>query len=172
MKYKGSHFDTIFSLDDDALRFLLRYGELIFANTPVVFCGVNALQPNMLDKQSNSTGVLETMDIEPSIDFALRLLPKTRQVAVITDPTTTGNANRQTLKELSRSGRFSQPFVFLDQDGTGLELPQLLESLRRLEPGSIVYHADFHVDKHGNTINIETLMPLLAQNAPLPSFRS
>lgn len=170
MKYKTARFDTIFSLDDDALRFLLQYGRQLFATTPVVFCGVNALQPGMLDQQPHITGVLETIDIETSLDFALRLLPDTKKILVITDPTTTGAANRQTLEQLSRSGRFTQPLVFLDQAGSGLALPELLALLRRAETETIVYHADFSVDTSGDTISSETLMPLLAQTTNCPIF--
>ena len=117
MKYAHSRFDTIFSLDDDALRFLLARAGRLFPETPVIFCGVNALQSGMLDNQPWFTGVLETIDIEASLDFALRMLPQTTQVLVITDPTTTGAANRQTLERLARSGAYKQPFVFLDPDG-------------------------------------------------------
>jgi len=170
MKYLGARFDAVFSLDDDALRFLLQHGGQLFPDTPVVFCGVNALQPGMLDHQPLFTGVLETIDIEASIDFALRMLPKTKQILVITDPTTTGAANRRDLERLARSGRFAQPFVFLDPDGSGLALEQLLDRLQNSPPDSIVYHANFYKDKQGNTHNIENLMPLIAQHAPGPVF--
>jgi len=170
MKYPGAQFDAVFSLDDDALRFLLQYGAQLFPETPVIFCGVNILQPSMLDNQPNFTGVLETIDIEASLDFALRLLPQTKQILVITDPTTTGAANRLELERLARSGRIAQPFVFLDPDGSGLELGQLLDRLKASPRDSIVYHADFYKDKQGNTTNIETLMPLVAQYAPGPVF--
>lgn len=170
MKYPGAQFDAVFSLDDDALRFLLQHGGQLFPDTPVIFCGVNALQPGMLDHQPLFTGVLETIDIEASIDFALRMLPQTRQILAITDPTTTGAANRRVLERLARSGRFAQPFVFLDPDGSGLELEQLLDRLKASPPDSIAYHADFYKDKQGNTHNIETLMPLVAQHAPGPVF--
>jgi PAS domain S-box-containing protein len=170
MKYPGTHFDAIFSLDDDALRFLLTYSAHLFPDTPVIFSGVNALQPGMLDQHPLFTGVLESIDIEASIDFALRLLPATTQVAVITDTTTTGAANRRTLERLATSGRYTQPFVFLDPDGIGLELGQLIERLKQLPAGTIVYHADFYTDKYGNTINVESIMPLVSQNAPGPVF--
>lgn len=170
MKYGAARFDTIFSLDDDALRFLLKYGRNLFGDTPVVFCGVNALQPGMLDQQPHITGVLQTIDIETSLDFALRLLPDTKTILVITDPTTTGAANRQTLEQLARSGRFTQPMLFADQAGTGLSLPELLEAVGRADVDTIVYHADFSADKFGNTINIETLIPLLARASNRPIF--
>jgi len=171
MKYRQARFDAILSLDDDALQFLLRFKDQLFPQkTPVLFCGVNILKPGMLDNRADFAGVLETMDIEASIDFALGLLPQTKHIAVITDTTTTGAANRAVLEQLDRSGRFSQPFIFLDSAGTGLELPQLLASVKQLPKESIIYHSDFSVDKYGNTINIETLAPLLSQSANCPIF--
>ncbi|ADW17683.1 multi-sensor hybrid histidine kinase [Desulfobulbus propionicus DSM 2032] len=170
MKYAHSRFDTIFSLDDDALRFLLARAGRLFPETPVVFCGVNALQSGMLDNQPWFTGVLETIDIEASLDFALRMLPQTTQVLVITDPTTTGAANRQTLERLARSGAYKQPFVFLDPDGSGLEIDTLVDTLRRSPAGSIVYYADFYKDRQGHTVNAEAIVPLVASHAPGPVF--
>jgi PAS domain S-box-containing protein len=170
LKYSTVRFDIIFSLDDDALHFLLRHGDRIFGDTPVVFCGVNNLEPGMLDHRRNFTGVLESTDIKASLDFALRLLPDTRTIAVVTDPTTTGAANRRFLEQLAASGQFRQPLVFLDPEGTGLQLPQLLSAVQGLKPDTLLYHADFHVDKQGNIIHFATLMPLLAQTAPCPVF--
>jgi len=170
MKYKHARFDTILSLDDDALRFLLQFKDQLFPHIPVVFCGVNALKPAMLEKATDIIGVRELIDPEAGIDFALRILPQTKHITVITDSTTTGTANRVAIEHLARSGRFSQPITFIDPDGTGLELHQLLASVQKIPKDSLLYHSDFFVDKNGNTINIETLMPLLSRTANCPIF--
>ena len=94
MKYAGKRFDLIFSLDDDALLFLLKHGQTIFKDIPVVFSGVNALKPGMLDAAPLFTGVTETMDIEATLNLGLKLFPQVRQILVITDRSTTGSREK------------------------------------------------------------------------------
>ncbi len=167
MKFAGKRFDMIFSLDDDALGFLLEYGRTIFADIPVVFCGVNALKPGMLDDAPLFTGVVETMDIEKTLEMGLKLFPQAAQILVVTDPSSTGASNRAMIEEIARSGRIRRDFVFLDQ-GTGLDLPELIDKLRTAPRPSLVYHSDFFQDKYGHALNLETVMPLVAENAPGP----
>ncbi len=167
MKYAGKHFDIIFSLDDDALLFLLEHGQAIFKDIPVVFCGVNGMKPGMLEHAPLFTGVVETMHIEKTLAMGLKLYPQAQRILVITDRSTTGSANRAILEEVAESGRIRRPFVFLDE-GQGLDLAELLDKLRKSPRPSLVYHSDFFQDKYGQALNPETVMPLIAENAPGP----
>lgn len=167
MKYAGKRFDLIFSLDDDALLFLLKHGQTIFKDIPVVFCGVNALKPGMLDAAPLFTGVTETMDIEATLNIGLKLFPQVRQILVVTDRSTTGASNRAVLEEIAESGRIRRPFIFLDE-GQGLDLPELIDKLRKSAGLSLVYHSDFFQDKNGHALNPETVMPMVSENAPGP----
>lgn len=167
MKYAGKHFDIIFSLDDDALLFLLEHGQTIFKDIPVVFCGVNGMRPGMLEQNSLFTGVVETMHIERTLEMGLKLYPQAQRILVITDRSTTGSSNRAILEEIAQSGRVRRPLVFLDE-GQGLDLPELLDKLRKFPRPSLVYHSDFFQDKYGRALNPETVMPLVSENAPGP----
>ena len=167
MKYAGKQFDLIFSLDDDALLFMLEHGSAIFTGIPVVFCGVNGMKPGMLDDMSLFTGVVETMHIEKTLEMGLKLYPQAQRILVVTDRSTTGSSNRAILEEIAQSGRIHRPFVFLDE-GQGLDLAELLDKLRSSPRPSLVYHSDFFQDKNGQALNPETVMPLVAENAPGP----
>ena len=167
MKYAGKRFDLIFSLDDDAILFLLKHGQTIFKDIPVVFCGVNALKPGMLDDAPLFTGVTETMDIEATLNIGLKLFPQIRQILVVTDRSTTGASNRAMLEEIAESGRIRRPFIFLDE-GQGLDLPELIDKLRKSPRLSLIYHSDFFQDKNGHALNPETVMPLVSEIAPGP----
>ena len=169
LKYSAMKFDMVFSLDDDALRFLLQRHSRIFPETPVVFCGVNNLVHDMLDSKPLFTGVVEAIDISATIDLALKIKPLTQRVLVITDSTTSGRSNRDTLMRIARSRRHKVEFVFLDNGG-GLLLPELLASLRSAPGDSIVYYSDFFQDRSGNTLNLESVMPQVSAAAPGPVF--
>ncbi|SFL86349.1 PAS domain S-box-containing protein [Desulfomicrobium norvegicum] len=167
MKYAGKRFDLIFSLDDDALLFLLEHGQSIFKDIPVVFCGVNGLKPGMLDQAPLFTGVVETMHVERTLKTGLKLYPQAERILVVTDRSTTGASNRAILEEMALSGRIGRPFVFLDE-GHGLDLTELIDKLRSSPRPSLVYHSDFFQDKYGHALNPESVMPLVSENAPGP----
>lgn len=167
MKYATKHFNAILALDNDATEFLLRRADRIFAGIPVVFCGVNNPPPDMLDGHPQFTGVIESMDIEESLQLGRKLYPAARQVLAITDNTTTGKSNRRVLEAIAGSGRLGLPIRFLDT-GPGLDLPELITLLRRATGPSLVYYADFFRDRHGHALNPDTVIQQVTDNAPGP----
>lgn len=169
MKYASQRFDLIFSLDDDALRFLLQYGDALFPDTPVVFCGVNRFEDAMLAGHAQYTGVVETLDNEKTIEIALRMWPTARRVLVITDNTTTGAINRRYVQRLAESGYFDVPLEFLDR-GEGLLLSELTEAVRRAPADSVIYYADFFQDRSGQTLDPGRVMETISAAAPVPVF--
>ena len=67
LKFSGLKFDVVISSDDNAFHFLLRNHNDLFANTPVVFCGVNYFEDFMLKGHKLFTGVVEATDIKSNI---------------------------------------------------------------------------------------------------------
>ena len=61
-KYGGKKIDLIVSSDDDALEFLLSPRAELFANTPVVFCGVNNPRLASQAPRHRFTGVIEVFE--------------------------------------------------------------------------------------------------------------
>jgi len=167
LKFAGKSFDAVFSLDDDALDFLLQNDNRIFPGTPIVFCGVNNLRPERLIGRSMFTGVVETMDIVPTLRLGLRLFPRATQILVVTDRSSTGASNRAALEKVAASGRLGKPMRFLDP-GSGLDLTELIAALQAEKTPSLVYYSDFFVDKYGHTMDLQTVMPKVANAAPGP----
>jgi PAS domain S-box-containing protein len=98
-QYKYSHqkIDAIISIDNDAFDFLIKYRDDLLPGTPVVFCGVNNFTKNRLTDHSLFTGIAENPDIKANIDIALKLHPNTKNIAVITDKTSTNLALKYNL---------------------------------------------------------------------------
>ncbi len=102
-KYRFVRFDAIVTTDNDAFDFVRKYRQTLFSGIPVVFCGVNWFRDEQLNGLSGITGVAETADNKATLDLMLRLHPKTEQIVVIIDLTTTGRALRSQLEsDLSR----------------------------------------------------------------------
>lgn len=76
----------------------LRWTEL-FSSTPVVFCGANFFEDQMLAAGKNFTGVVEAFDLPGTISLMLKLHPNTEQIVIVNDRTTTGKANQAVMNQ-------------------------------------------------------------------------
>jgi PAS domain S-box-containing protein len=167
-KYTDAHFDVLVALDDIAFRFALKYRDIIFPDTPVVFSGVNFLEPDQLEAYTNVTGVVEHIDMEGTIQAGLQVYPQAVRILAITDKTQSGQENREHLEMLVRTGRIPVPVIFLDQ-GQGLTIAEVNGILEKAPAESLVYYADFYIDRHGRYVDMHEHLPQLAaiSNAPI-----
>jgi PAS domain S-box-containing protein len=170
LKYGPLEPDVIVTTDDNAFQFILRRREELFPGVPVVFCGVNEFAPGMIAGREGITGVVEKLDQEATIDLALSLSPQAKRVALITDTTPTGLGNRELLKELAPKYADRAPFVFLDEDGEGITLEELLGKLRALPPDSVVLYMDFFRDRQGRYLDPAEVVPKVSQASPAPVY--
>ncbi|MBI9058938.1 MAG: hypothetical protein JEZ01_14325 [Labilibaculum sp.] len=100
-KYSNIQFDAILSSDDNALNFLIDYGDELFPNVPIVFCGINDFQPERIQGNENITGIYESYDVLGTVNLIRELHPNIKEIAVIYDATVSGMAfqNRMTRVE-------------------------------------------------------------------------
>jgi PAS domain S-box-containing protein len=168
-KYSEKKPDMIISSDDNAFQFLLKHHNELFPGTPIVFCGVNNFEGTMLAGHDLVTGVIEFLDKKANVDIALKLHPEANKIAIITDTSETGNANRKILEQLAGEYEGRAEFVFLDKDNTGLTLQELLDNLRQLPEKSIVYYSDF-LRSRGEYISQEIAVPQISSVSKLPIY--
>jgi len=79
LKYKKVKLDAIITTDDNALWFVVKYHKEVFGEAPVLFCGINDYKKSALKGKQQFTGLVEVLDIKPTIDLALKLHPATRK---------------------------------------------------------------------------------------------
>jgi len=99
-KFNELDYDIIMPTDNDALNFLVKYGQELFPKIPIVFSGINNFKDDMLKGKDNYTGVVEYVDFKETIDLSLELHPKAKQLIVINDKTTTGLENDKIIVDL------------------------------------------------------------------------
>lgn len=165
-RFAGEKFDAIIASDDDAYRFLLTYQELLFPNTPVVFCGVNSFSNSDLRGHPDFTGVLEIVDVRNTLDLALKLHPRIRQIVVINDKTPVGVANKKLIEELIPEFYDRVRFTFLED----LTMPEVQENVARLDEGSLILLMTFNRDKAGNRFSYKDSIQLIAGKAKVPIY--
>ena len=100
--YKGIRFDVLITTDNDALEFMRKYRDELFPGVPVVFSGINNFDVRMLDGRKDLTGTVEETDYAGTINIALKLLPATNNIVIVTDNTTTGKAHSSAVDKIRR----------------------------------------------------------------------
>jgi two-component system cell cycle sensor histidine kinase/response regulator CckA len=83
-KYPKPKLDVVIGIDDEATDILIKYGEELFPGVPVVFV---TAERKILQRESlkpNMTSLIWGPDIQGTVDLILKMLPKTRQIFIIT----------------------------------------------------------------------------------------
>ena len=78
LKYKLNNtvaYDMVFVVDDNALIFIQKYGDILFPNTPIIFTGINNIDNAIVaSKSPYITGIVEKTSIASTIELALKAL--------------------------------------------------------------------------------------------------
>ena len=165
-KYKNQQLDVILCSDDNALDFLLTHRDMLFPGVPIVFCGVNDFQDSRIAGQKGITGVNESPDFKGTLELALSLHPNTRQVAVVSDLTTTGQANTAIVKRFESDFEPRIQFEYL----TDLTVDQLQQALIALPQDTLVLSLSFYRDAAGRAVSIDDNTRLVAGSSPVPVY--
>ena len=163
---RGVRFDAVLCADDDALLFLLEYGEELFGDAPVVFCGINDFNPELLGGRKNITGVNEATSVPETIEIALKLRPRAKRLAVVSGSRLTARRILEIVKEAEPLFRSRVEFVLLNE----LEPEELVERLRELSPEDIVLYASYLLTPSGRTLSLKESVDLVQSASPAPVF--
>ena len=166
MKYRPDEFQLVICSDDDAFDFLRRFRQKLFGATPVVFCGVNYFQESMLDGQSNITGVVESYDLESTVDVALRFHPSTKRILVINDRTVTGKANDKRVEAIRPLYSDRVAFDFVGNE----DMAGVLRQVEQLPADGLVLLMSFNRDRDGRLYRYRDAARLICTRSPVPVY--
>ena len=164
---KNYKFDIIFVTDDPALNYMIKYHDLYFPNTPVVFSGINNYNPKKMENKKNQFfGVLETVDYLGTLNIAYKLHPEAKKFYILGDKTATSQSQIAEIKKIS--SKFPVEFIYLDN----LSFEELAKQLNTLTNNNIVFLLAFYSDVKGKQLTTDEIMNFLKENnkAPLYSF--
>lgn len=82
-KYLNIQFDVIITSDNPSFDFIKKYKDELFPKTPIVFCGYNNLNPQVLKGVKNVTGINEEINIEQIFDLVLTLHQNLKSIVFI-----------------------------------------------------------------------------------------
>lgn len=166
-KYADTSFDTIIASDNNALEFLLRYRDLLFPGTPVTFCGVTRFSPSLLQGKKGFTGIAEEVDIKETIDLALTLFPRTKNIVLLSDGVTTSSKNNLAqARELT--SLFADRVSFIEL--TKLSTQELQQRLAALPKHTIILYLSYYRTPDGTLLSVSESTALVAESSRLPVF--
>ncbi|WP_378955792.1 ABC transporter substrate binding protein [Pelosinus sp. sgz500959] len=164
-KFQNKHFDGIIISDDDAYNFLLKYGWEIFPNIPIVFCGVNYFQDSDLADNKLITGVLELVDVQKTIEIALKLQPNIKNIVIINDKSLTGEANKKLLNDVIPNFSYIN-FIFYED----MNMSEIQDRVAKLSNDTIILLLSFNKDKSNNIFSYEESIRIIAETAVVPIY--
>ncbi|MCT4602991.1 MAG: PAS domain-containing protein, partial [Marinifilum sp.] len=169
LKHQTSYFDVIIVCDNNALDFVSAYYQNYFDNIPIVFCGIDQFSTDLIEGLDNITGITEEIDSKKTIEIALQLHPKTKQLVVINDnQTRSAILNRNNVKNIWPDIDTDVKLVFLEN----LLIEELAYQVENLNPNSIIYLLNFSRDKDGNYISYQENIELIREATDLPIYSS
>ena len=166
--YRNIKFDATLACDNDALNFIRIYRDKLFPDVPVVFSSINDFDRQMLDGRSDITGTSENTDYLGTINVAIKLLPATKTIVVVTDNTTTGQAHRSAIEKLRDTVPKNLAIKFLSLGEMTIE--ELGTVLSKLNEESVVLLVQHFVDKNGISHSLPASTPFITSRSAAPVF--
>jgi signal transduction histidine kinase len=161
-KYREIHLDVIVTVGPTAINLLATSPELLEPNVPVVFCGAIFEMAGSPKLDSRFTGSWVSPDPAATLDVALRLLPTTKHVVLITGSSAYDLTKLALIRADLRAYQPRMDFIEL----TGLEMPVLLSRLHQLPPDSVVLYNSMSK----TIVYAKPVLPMVADAANAPVF--
>jgi len=166
-KYRDRKPDVIIAVGQDSLKFMVESRATAFPNVPIIFCGSTQEMVGDMKLDSNFTGVWAVAQPEETLKVALQLQPDTKHVVVVGGVGAFDRDMESIVKKSLQSYESKLDFKYL----TDLDMPSLLEQLKRLPSHTIVLHTSIMEDAAGeHFIDASQSAPLVASAANAPVF--
>lgn len=147
-KYSETHIELILCVDNNALDLVVKNAQILFTNTPVVFCGINNYDSTLHAARPNVTGVVEYGDFADTLKIAFKARPKATKLYIICDHTETGEINTQDLVAVLSSVAPHVQAVLTDR----MSYEELSTTLKNADPKQLAFFVSFWKDGKGGNI--------------------
>ena len=164
--YGGKKIDLVIAVFYPALRFAVEHRPQLFPGTPIAFSSV---PPKRLEGQKlwpGVTGVTMDVDLQGTLDLAVRLQPDARNAAVVVGRAET---DRYWGAAINQELRRHQPRLNVI-DLPGLAPDQLLKRVSSLPPRTIVFFQSIPDEEAQPVIGAHEIVSTISQQFPTYCF--
>ena len=170
MKASTTSYDLIIVADNNAFNFLKEYRRELYGSIPIVFTGLNFLDPVTLEGMENITGISEENNFKGTLDLIIQLFPEKKNLVCIVDQTVTGLTIQKKLNSILPgygNDHFDQTEIW-----SGLTMDELTRDLELLGDDFIVFNILFQRDKEGHYYEYNFSNSIICQASNAPVFGS
>jgi len=165
-KFSGEHLDVVIVSDNAALMFIKQYGDSLFPGIPVVFCGINDYDLELVKGVKNMTGVLENIDVAALLETALIFHPHRRKLLAVGDNSLTGLAIKRQIQRVEPLFKNRLSFEYLSVN----DFNNTLAQLNYVPEDTILYFIPFYTSVKGRFFSADELTEVLSQNTNAPIY--
>ncbi|WP_353105920.1 ABC transporter substrate binding protein [Acetoanaerobium noterae] len=166
-KYGSKPIDLIVATDDKALELAIDYRQEQLKNIPIVFTGVSQGSFKLLSNdEENITGVIENIDLAPTIQIAKLLKPDFNKIYTIHDFTESGIAMNKDVSSTVKSIDTSLNCIALPP----MAVDDIIASVKELPSDSIVLITTFYRDAQGLIVENSEFASLISKYSNVPVF--
>jgi two-component system cell cycle sensor histidine kinase/response regulator CckA len=161
--YRTRKFQVIACTDDDALAFMLEYGDKLFPGVPVVFCGATEHLEKVAERRDLYTGIVDDSNLETNIALAVRLFPETRRLVFVHDSTTSGiNQAKDAMALKPRFPRLTFEFI------SNVGLDEIKKRVRALPSDAVLFPLAYTTEPSGEIHTFEEAAKAIASASKVP----
>lgn len=166
-KYSGKKLDVVITTDDAAFDFMLKNRGEIFSDTPIVFSGVNEQGiTDIAEGYSRFTGVTEIIDPKRTIEAAIKLNPKLKEIYLLFDNSesgmSTGEITIKTIKEINPNIKINTL--------NNRSIEDILAEVGQAQGDSIVLITTYYLDAYGTKVGFDDFSRRVSENSIVPVF--
>lgn len=164
-KYRTIRFDAVIATDNDALDFMMMYGDSLAPGIPRIFGGIN--NPGDYSfKDREFYGILDAVDLKEEIDLIIRVIPDCKKIYFITDKSTTSLSNLSIVKQIQPLYVSHLKFEYIHN----YALDSLMQAVSEFEKGNAIALINYYQDDQGNPVNVEAVHREIARRSAVPIF--
>ena len=167
-KYKTTDINLIITSDDNALDFILSIRKELFPDVPLIFCGIDHIEPERIANQENVYGIEEADSTSSTIDLILSIHPDIESITFIADETPTGKLMIDQVRQIESTHKNKIHFEYL----IGMSIEELQSTIKNIPDNTVIFYLSFIRDKNGKVFSIIDSMQLIADGTSVPVYCS
>ncbi len=170
-KYQNNKPDIIITSDDAAYYFMLEFGEDFFPQVPIVFCGVNVFDAQLIADRKNITGIAEGMDIYGNLILMKRLQPSLKKIVILGGTMSFGLPMLASAKKIQLDWQEDpETSAIMLEIWDDFSLAELYQRVEGLPQNTAILMLAIHKDNLGQYFSFDEHLPLLTAKSKVPIY--
>jgi PAS domain S-box-containing protein len=162
-------FDLVISSDNNAFDFAVKYHKILFKDTPVLFCGINNFDKDILKKNNLSqyvSGVIEQVDLEKNFRLILNLQPELKKLLIINDKSKTGLAMKKDLDPIIKKYSKKIDIEYIDN----MDIKHLKRKVEKLKNDTAILLVLLFKDSTGKFFTYKKSVKQIRKASEVPIY--